>query len=89
MHNEIRVAKEKQKNQFNKDPNTKDQNFHCLEQEETRSHFLYSVLKLQNIDVLLVDRVKLNMCKFWLSVFDLCEKIFSYTLVINQIKLRL
>ena len=46
-------------------------------------------VKRRTCEVLPVDRIKLNICKFWLLVFDLFEMMFSYTLVINQFKLRL
>ena len=45
--------------------------------------------KARGCSKVMVDRIKLNMCKFWLSEFDLFENMFSYTLVINQFKLQL
>ena len=95
MHNEIRVSKGKCKCHVKEDSNTKDQNFHCLDQGENRSHFYFEKtpkklwVKKRTSKVLPVDRIKLNMFKFWLSEFDLFENMFSYTLVINQFKLRL
>ena len=83
MHIEIRVSKGKPKNQFKKDSNTKNQNFHCLDQGENRSHFYFEKtpkklwVKRRTSKVLPVDRIKLNMCEFWLSEFDLFENMFS------------